>query len=277
MTSGPSYGFAVVVLGDKVFTTGMSGSPFLNGLPTVGTFNAFVAKWDRLAHSLEDVRTYNEPNTDSPNAMAADRVRNLLYVTGEGRGLSLFGHCCAANAGIEPAWLLQIDTNLTLLWSRVWFPSSWAHGYGVGVDLVTGDVFVLINTDNSTWLGQPASPDAREDPVVMRLTPSGDVVWSVTSRTLLGEYAFALGVDSAHDGVWTLSQSPVASFLGSTNPLSPVKASCLVKFSLNGTRVLARFGLFNEVSTPAVGYNIVFDSMGFGMCFASCVVAAHAC
>ncbi|RLG75572.1 MAG: hypothetical protein DRO23_03510 [Thermoprotei archaeon] len=167
--SSNDYGYAIAadVFGDIV----IAGTTYSFGINAPTSSNAFIAKIDGTTGSILWSIWFGGSGEDTVNDIVTDGYGNI-YVIGNTTSYS--------NGGWD-GYILKIDTNGQVLWSR-----HWGSGYDESAEAVTID-----NTDNVYVTGYVKGPTLYgNDIYVFKTDSDGNVLWSKLYRTGANEVIY---------------------------------------------------------------------------------------
>jgi hypothetical protein len=162
-------------------------------------------------------RMWGGPGDENVSGIAVDGSGNV-FVTGRTNSIG-FG------AGLYDIFVLKYDTDGLLLWQEAWGGTDNEIAGSPATDIV-GNVYIPGGTASFGVL--PGSSDA----AVLKLDPSGNVLWQKTWGGIGGEIAYALSLDNSGN-VWVTGNEDSFS-VGATD------VALLEYNSLDGTLLLQR-------------------------------------
>jgi hypothetical protein len=162
-------------------------------------------------------RMWGGPGIENVSGVAVDGDGNA-FVTGRTNGIG-FG------AGLYDIFVIKYDTDGTLLWQEAWGGTDNELAGSPATDIV-GNVYIPGGTSSFGVL--PGSSDA----AVLKLDPSGNVLWQKTWGDIGSEIAYGLSLDNSGN-VWVTGNEDSFS-VGATD------VALLEYNSLDGTLLLQR-------------------------------------
>lgn len=144
-----------------------------------GNHDVFLAKYDPSG-TLQWVKTGGGPMGDYAHAMTVDASGNV-YLAGEIDGTSMFGSTTVtANPSPDDAFVAKYDNNGNLIWAKSYGGYSRDDARGISVD-ASGNIYIIGVFQNTATFGTftlTASGQDIDDAYVMKLDPSGNVLWA---------------------------------------------------------------------------------------------------
>ncbi|RYY82769.1 hypothetical protein EON63_12665, partial [archaeon] len=230
-SAGNDFGFGVSVdhTTQSVFVTGVSRGS-IHGEPYVAVNDMILIKYATNGTRLW-TRMVGETSNEFGYGVAVDTGTGYVYVTGVVQE-SIHGE---VSAGSNDIVLLKYAANGTRVWTRMVGTNGDDFGYGVAVNIISGDVYVTGQVGD-TIHGEPYA-GSTSDIVLLKYAGNGTRLWTRVTGTGGIEIGYGVAVDTSTGYVY-VSGYAAASMHG--EPYVGGWDMVLMKFASNGTRIWTR-------------------------------------
>ncbi|HTB06923.1 MAG TPA: gliding motility-associated C-terminal domain-containing protein, partial [Bacteroidia bacterium] len=255
--------------------------------PTLGTYNAFIAKYDKNGNALWARQSVNRTNTSSARgvSVSVDALSNA-YITGNFTKSVTFGADTLTNSK-EDVFFNRYDSSGNLRWAKQGIPlsnSTWT-GYSLACDtLPSGGGFIIMDGQGTPPITLKYGVDtfslnsgSRSATVLFQFDSSGNVVCGSVSGEGGEDDNDGVAVDHAGRYIYiggdlfnitifgndTLIYGDEAPFVARWNPccIIPIRVSPTDTTICEGDSVtLNASGAVNYYWSPAGGLNTTSDS-----------------
>jgi hypothetical protein len=193
------YGMAVDASGAVIIAGSSLGKPSFGGasFETLGEGDLFIAKYDTSgAHVWSKV--FGDAEAQQGRAVAVDSAGNV-FVTGFFSGtLSFSAGLTLTSAGLEDIFLVKLDPSGNVLWAKGFGDGDSQLGNAVAVD-AAGNVYVAGSFEGTVDFGGGPVLADDEDGVLIKLDPSGIILWSFTFGGSGDDSADSVAIDPGGD------------------------------------------------------------------------------
>ncbi len=201
-----SRGIAVDMSGNALVTGETESSGWVSGgwdTSHGGGSDAFVVKlspsgdhlWSTYLGGSEDDRGYGIAVDAAGNALVTGRTYSSGWVS---------GGWDTSHGGGWDAFVVRLSPSGDHLWSTYLGGGEWDFGFGIAVDM-SGNALVTGYTFSSGWVsgGWDTSHGGSYDGFVVKLSPSGDHLWSSYLGGSGTDYGYGIAVDAAGNALVT--------------------------------------------------------------------------
>ncbi|HRZ79328.1 MAG TPA: SBBP repeat-containing protein [bacterium] len=189
---------------------------------------------------------YGTGDWDYPNSMVVDKSDNI-FMTGETKG-GLNGN---ENAGREDIFLMKLDTDGSVIWTKQLGTEGYEYGTSVVVD-DAGNIYVSGIGNNSLNGGQTKG---EADLFVIKWNSEGEIVWTVQWGTDSDDRSESMAIDS--DGNLYITGVTYRGLDGNTS--AGEYDVFITKLDSNGVKKWTKqWGTKND----EWGYSVTIDSSG---------------
>lgn len=136
---------------------------------------------------------------DYGNGVAVDSAGNAL-VTGETNSTDFAGRNNSYSGGQRDAFVLKVSPSGELLWMTYLGGSAGEFGQGIALD-GAGNALVTGRTDSTDFTGRNNSHYGGTDAFVLKVSPSGKLLWMTYLGGSRWDYGEGIAVDSADNAL----------------------------------------------------------------------------
>ena len=173
--------------GNRVFVSGETFGNF-NG-PNINLTDAFLLSYDTDGN-FQWARQYGKSNEPETGYAVATNGTDAVYIA----GLTFLGQSWQSG-GAPDAFLAKYDLNGDFQWQRFYQTDVWDVHTALDLD-AAGNVYV------GGYTGQQSFTPSESSALVMKYSPSGDLIWKEEYNLAVNERMSALHVNPAGDKIW---------------------------------------------------------------------------